>query len=86
VSLGLDIDAAARDGLGAVMRLSSDLRTGCARLRIGVTRTGESVDGCRAFGPNLNPRVPESTRMKLVRMTILRLTAAVFIGPRGAVG
>jgi hypothetical protein len=34
----------------------------------------------------LNPRVPESTRMKLVRMTTLGLPAAVFIGPREAVG
>jgi hypothetical protein len=38
------------------------------------------------FGLSLNTRVPESTRQKLVRMTTLGLPAAVFIGPREAVG
>jgi hypothetical protein len=38
------------------------------------------------FGLSLNTRVPEPARQKLVRMTDLGLPAAVFIGPREAVG
>jgi hypothetical protein len=38
------------------------------------------------FGLSLNTRVPEPTRQKLVRMTILGLPTAVFVGPRQAVG
>jgi hypothetical protein len=38
------------------------------------------------FGLSLNVQIPESARLKLVRMTTLGLPAAVFIGPREAVG
>ena len=38
------------------------------------------------FGLSLNTRVPEPARQKLIRMTNLGLPAAVFIGPREAVG
>ena len=38
------------------------------------------------FGLSLNTRVPDSTRQKIVRMTNLGLPAAVFVGPREAVG
>jgi hypothetical protein len=38
------------------------------------------------FGVSLNTRVPDSVRRKLIRMTDLGLPAAVFIGPREAVG
>jgi hypothetical protein len=38
------------------------------------------------FGLSLNTRVPDRARRKLVRMTNLGLPAAVFIGPREAVG
>jgi hypothetical protein len=38
------------------------------------------------FGLSLNTRVPEPARQKLIRMTDLGLPAAVFIGPREAVG
>jgi hypothetical protein len=38
------------------------------------------------FGLSLNTRVPDPARQKLIRMTNLGLPAAVFIGPREAVG
>jgi hypothetical protein len=38
------------------------------------------------FGLSLNTRVPDRARQQLVRMTNLGLPAAVFIGPREAVG
>lgn len=51
----------------------------------GLTDLVSTVDG-NLFGLSLNVRVPESARRKLVRMTTLGLPAAVFIGPREAVG
>jgi hypothetical protein len=38
------------------------------------------------FGISLNTRVPDTVRRKLIRMTDLGLPAAVFVGPREAVG
>jgi len=51
----------------------------------GLTDLVRTVDE-NLFGLSLNPFVPEPTRLKLVRMTTLGLPAAVFIGPRDAVG
>jgi hypothetical protein len=51
----------------------------------GLTDLVRTVDE-NLFGLSLNTRVPESTRRKLVRMTTLGLPAAVFLGPREAVG
>lgn len=51
----------------------------------GLTDLVRTVDE-NLFGLSLNTRVPEPTRQKLVRMTTLGLPAAVFIGPREAVG
>jgi hypothetical protein len=51
----------------------------------GLTDLVPTVDE-NLFGLSLNAGVPEPTRLKLVRMTTLGLPAAVFIGPREAVG
>jgi hypothetical protein len=51
----------------------------------GLTDLVPTVDE-NLFGLSLNPRVPEPTRVKLVRMTTLGLPAAVFIAPRETVG
>ena len=51
----------------------------------GLTDLVPTVDD-NLFGLSLNTRVPDSARQKLVRMTNLGLPAAVFIGPREAVG
>jgi hypothetical protein len=87
----------AKPGIREVAR--TDPRTGKERAEYARLRT-EVIDEFSAaglsdlvrtvdenlFGLSLNTRVPEPTRQKLVRMTNLGLPAAVFIGPREAVG
>jgi hypothetical protein len=87
----------AKPGVREVAR--TDPRTGKERAEFARLRT-EVIDEFEAaglsdlvptvdeylFGLSLNTRVPEPTRQKLVGMTDLGLPAAVFIGPREAVG
>ena len=51
----------------------------------GLTDLVPTVDE-NLFGLSLNTRVPDGVRRKLIRMTDLGLPAAVFVGPREAVG